>query len=81
MNTFQFIYKTSLLPDGLLDEVVGLEVNCGRGLVEDENLGLAKQGSGETNKLSLPDTEINKISLSTLYGYPHLWLSTFGGRL
>jgi len=52
---------SSSLPDGLLDEVVGLEVNCGRGLVEDEDLGLAKQGSGETNELSLADTEINKI--------------------
>jgi hypothetical protein len=35
----------TLVPDGLLNEVVCLEVDRGRGLVQDEHLRLSKQGS------------------------------------
>ena len=43
-------------PDGRLDEVVSLKVDRGRGLVEDQNLGLSQQGSGQAHELPLAHT-------------------------
>lgn len=43
--------------DGGLDEVVSLQVDSSRGLVQDEDPGLPQQSSGQTHQLSLTHTE------------------------
>ena len=43
-----------LLSDSCLDEIVCLQVHGGRGLVQDEYLGLPEDGPGQTHQLSLP---------------------------
>ena len=47
-----------LCPDGLLDEVVGLEVDGGRGLVQHQDLGLPQQRAGEADQLPLPHAQV-----------------------
>lgn len=42
-----------LLLYGLLDQLVRLEVNGGRGLVQDQNLCLLEESSGQTQQLPL----------------------------
>lgn len=43
--------------DGGLDEVVGLQVDGSRGLVQDEDPGLPQEGSGQAHQLPLTHTE------------------------
>ena len=45
------------LLQGLLDEVVGLQVHIGSGLIEHKDLCLSDDSSGETKKLLLTETE------------------------
>ncbi len=47
-----------LLPDGGLDEVVGLHVDGGGGLVEHEQLGLSEEGPGKADELPLADAQV-----------------------
>ena len=42
--------------DGLLNEVIGLEVHGSSGLVQDQDLGLAEQSSGQAHQLTLANT-------------------------
>lgn len=44
-----------LLLDGRLDEVIGLQIHGGSGLVHDQNLGFPKQSPGQAQQLPLPD--------------------------
>lgn len=43
--------------DGGLDEVVSLQVDSGRGLVQDEDSGLPQESSGQTHQLPLAHTD------------------------
>lgn len=43
--------------DGSLDEVVRLQVNGGRGLVQNEDSALAEEGSGQAHELPLTHAE------------------------
>lgn len=45
-----------LAADSLLDEIVGVVVDGGSGLVEHEYLGLAEESSRQTDQLSLTHT-------------------------
>ena len=47
-----------LPPDGVLDEVVGLQVHGGRGLVQHQHAGLPEERPGEAHQLPLPDGEV-----------------------
>ena len=47
---------SKLCADGLLDEVVSLQVHSCRRLVQHQDLGLAQQSSRQTHQLTLPDT-------------------------
>ena len=47
---------SKLCADGLLNEVIGLEVHSGSGLVQDQDLGLAEQSSGQAHQLTLTHT-------------------------
>ncbi len=47
-----------LCADGCLDEVVRFQVDGGRGLVQDEDLGLAEQRPGQAHELALSDGEV-----------------------
>ena len=47
-----------LSPDGLLDQVISLEVHSSRGFIQDEDLGLPEQGPGQTDELALPHWQI-----------------------
>ena len=47
-----------LLPDGGLDQVVCLEVDRGRGLVQDQHLSLPQQGARQAHQLALAHTQI-----------------------
>lgn len=42
-----------LRPDGGLDQVIRLQVNGGRGLVQDQNAGVPQEGAGEAHQLLL----------------------------
>ena len=58
-----------LLPDGLLDEVVGLEVHRRRGLVQHQHPRLAEERPRQAHQLPLPHTvwkggESGDLSLS-----------------
>ena len=44
---------TEFLPNGILNEVVRLQINGRSGLIEDKDLRFAQQGSGQTNELPL----------------------------
>ena len=41
-----------------LDQVVGLEVHSGRGLVQDQDLGLPEDGAGQADQLPLTHREV-----------------------
>lgn len=43
--------------DGGLDEVVGLQVDSSRGLVQDKDPGLPQESSGQTHQLPLTHAE------------------------
>ena len=45
-------------PDGLLDEVVRLQIHGSRSLVQNQHLGLAQQGTGEAHQLTLPHAQV-----------------------
>ena len=49
---------SKLCADGLLDEVVSLQVHSCRCLVQHQDLGLAQQSSRQTHQLTLPDTAL-----------------------
>ena len=56
---------SKLCADGLLNEVVGLEVHGSSGFVQDQDLGLAEQSSSQAHQLTLTHTgksQRNKIS-------------------
>lgn len=45
-----------LCPDGHLDEVISLQVDGGRGLVQDQDPGFAQESSGQAHELPLANT-------------------------
>ena len=47
-----------LRPDGLLDQVVCLQVHGCRGLVQHQDLGLAQEGPRQTHQLTLPHAQV-----------------------
>ena len=49
---------TEFLPNGILNEVVRLQINGRSGLIEDKDLRFAQQGSGQTNELPLTNWQI-----------------------
>ena len=48
-----------LAPDSGLNQVVRFQVNSGRGLVQEQYLGLPQTGAGQTDKLPLTHTEVS----------------------
>lgn len=44
-----------LRPDGGLDQVIRLQVDGGRGLVQDQNAGVPQEGAGQAHQLPLAD--------------------------
>lgn len=46
-----------LRPNGGLDEIVRLQVDCSCGFIQDEDPGLPQESSGQTHQLPLAHTE------------------------
>ena len=47
---------SKLCADGLLNEVISLEVHSSSGLIQDQDFGLAEQSSGQAHQLTLANT-------------------------
>ena len=60
MNQILLFFSPSikLCPDSGLDQIIRLEVDSSRGLVQDQDLGLPEEGSGEADQLSLTHGEV-----------------------
>ena len=46
-----------LCADGLLNEIISLQIHGCRGFIQNQNLGLAQQSSCQTHQLTLTNTE------------------------
>ena len=47
---------SKLCADGLLNEIISLQIYCCCGLIQNQNLGLAQQSSCQTHQLTLANT-------------------------
>lgn len=58
LATLPFWFSEAYLSDSGLNEFVGLEIAGCRGLVQNQNFGLAQDGPCQTDKLPLADTKV-----------------------